>query len=207
MKNSIALSFGILFLLSCQETHKRSSTPIEIQRVESQSKRLNNQQIPETLLTLNGDSKADETSIKENLFGKFFCDRAEFYIIENPQNEIYSTKMESITLYYLDGELKKTRYLLESDIATSLLKDFGKFKISGFDPKNIEIIKSKNIIINTEKGVALNDSLTNYELKWILGEKEIKYRVNTNSKYNKFTYLEEVKDYKKELKAIEKFCI
>jgi len=78
-----------------------------------QTRNFDNKEVPEKLLTLNTPPTATSTQedIEENLFGKFFCDRAEFYVIKNPQNEVYATRPESITLFYLDGELRQTKYI------------------------------------------------------------------------------------------------
>jgi len=55
--------------------------------------------VPKQLLALNTKliSSSNEGDIKENLYGKFFYDRAEFYIIKNPKNKIHSSSIKSIT--------------------------------------------------------------------------------------------------------------
>jgi hypothetical protein len=208
MKNWTIFLLGVLLLTCCKQTNNDSLTSEKSLTLENPSKKFDNKEVPEKLLTLNTQPK-DESSrenIDENLFGKFFCDRAEFYIIKNPQNKVYSSRPESITLYYLDGELRQTKYILNSDITTKLLRELGGFKIIGLDFKNRDIISSRQIITKTENGVSLNSQLDNYELKWTFGDKEIKYRVNADSK-DKFVYLEKVKNYEKEFSTIEKYCI
>jgi|LakMenEpi03Aug12_release.lakeMendotaPanAssembly.Ray.scaffolds.fasta_scaffold843329_1 hypothetical protein len=208
MKKWTIILLGILILTCCERTKKDSLTKDNKETLIRPSKKLDNKEVPEKLLTLNTRPKTETTQglIDEVLFGKFFCDRAEFYIIKNPQNEIYSKRPESITLYYLDGELRQTKYILNGDIITNLLHDLGGFKITGLDLKNREIVSAKQIITKTKNGFALNSKLDNYELKWTFGDKEIKYRVNADSK-DKFVYLEKVKNYEKEFKTIEKYCI
>ena len=176
--------------------------------LEKKNTRLDHREVPEDLLTLSSqpETNAADTDIRENLFGKFFCDRAEFYIIKEPQNEIYSSTATSITLFYLDGELGKTTYELNQDIQRDLLKAFGKFSISGRDLKNRDIVASKHILIQTEKGPALNEGLDNYELKWTFGNRQVEYRVNVNRENRKYVYTEKVKDYDKSFKEIERYC-
>ena len=208
MRIWIVLLLGFLIFTCCQQTDNTSLSSEKASDLEKESKKFDNKEVPEKLLTLNTNPKdeSSEANIDENLFGKFFCDRAEFYIIKNPQNKIYSSQPESITLYYLDGELRQTKYILDSDITTKLLKQLGGFKIIGLDFKNREIIASRQIIVKTENGVSLNNKLDNYELKWAFGDKEIRYRVSPASK-EKFMYLEKVKDFEKEFSTIEKYCI
>jgi hypothetical protein len=172
-------------------------------------KTLDNQPVQENLLTLKKELKTEsiQADINENLFGKFFCDRAEFYIITNPQNEIYSARPESITLYYLDGELSQTKYILTEDITTHLIKMFGDFKITGFDLKNKTIIASEQVFIKTQDDWTLNDNLDNYELKWTIGDKQIKYSVRLNRQRERFVYFEKLKDYENTYSQIEKNCI
>jgi hypothetical protein len=170
--------------------------------------KLNNRNVPEDILTLTTESdESVQTAIQENLFGKFFCDRVAFYVIENPMNEIYAAKTESIILYYLDGELRQTRYCLAHDITANLIKSLGSFKIQGYDFKNRKIIEAGQLITKTDHGWILNNHLDNYELKWTLGEREVKYRVNLLKKEGKFIYLEKVRDYEKEFKQLEKYCV
>jgi hypothetical protein len=208
MKNWTVILLGILTLISCERTNKDTLTKDKESTLIQQSKKFDNKEVPEKLLTLNTQPKIESTqeNIDENLFGKFFCDRAEFYIIKNPKNKIYSSSPESITLYYLDGELRQTKYILDGNIVTNLLHDLGGFKITGLDFKNREIISGRQIIIKTEKGIIMNSKLDNYELKWTFGDKEIKYRVSADSK-DKFVYVEKVKNYENEFKTIEKYCI
>lgn len=171
--------------------------------------KLDDQKVPDRLLTLNTESKTEvmQGSVSGNLFGKFFCDRAEFYIIKNPQNNIFSAKANSIVLYYLDQQLRQTKYALTKDIVTQLVNSLGSFSIVGLDNKNREIVQSKRIVNKTKNGWTFNSQLDRYELEWTFGDKQIKYRVNPDNHEGHFVYLEKTKDYEKEFKALEKYCI
>jgi hypothetical protein len=208
MLKTILITFILLPVISCDKTNK--SIPKENRIfIQEKSRKLDNKELPEKLLTLATEPKTDDEigDIEENLFGKFFCDRAEFYIIKNPVNQIYSTSAESITLYYLDSELCQTKYILNNDIKEVLIKQWGDFKILGLDYKNRDVIKTGEILIKTTNGWTLNERLNNYELKWTIRDKEIKYRVKSDKFGKKFMYLEKSKDYEREFKQIEKHCV
>jgi hypothetical protein len=208
MKSLSLILFGLLTLTCCHQTTEDSLAEEKKMILIQQSNKFDNKEVPENILTLNTqpNNEITQENIDGNLFGKFFCDRAEFYIIKNPQNKIYSSHPESITLFYLDGELRQTKYILNSNIVANLLRELGSFKIKGLDFRNKEIISTRQIIVKTGKGIIMNSKLDNYELKWTFGDKEIKYRVTTASQ-DKFVYVEKAKNYEEEFKAIEKFCI
>ena len=207
MKYLPVFFLGILILVRCNTMIEDSKTINNESSLLHQKEKLDNKVVPEKLLTLDSSPNgvAKEDSVSENLFGKFFCDRAEFYIIKNPQNRVYSKGVKSITLYYLDGALRQTKYSLKDDIVKTLLHELGSFKIIGLDPRNREIISARQIIIQSEKGATMNNNLDNYEIKWTTSNKEIKYRVNRESR-DKFIYIEKAKDYEREFKMIEKHC-
>jgi hypothetical protein len=207
MKYSIILPLMILVLSSCG-TGGDSSIQSKEPALAEQPGEPESKEVPEEMLALNTQpvTKTAQVNIDEDLFGKFFCDRAEFYINKNPQNQLYSSKTNSITLYYLDNELRQTKHALASDISTFLLRDLGSFRMTGFDTKNRELIRAGKVVIKTKNGVVLNSKLDNFELRWIFDDKEIKYRVNTKST-TPFVYAEKVRGFEKEFKAIEKYCI
>lgn len=165
--------------------------------------------MPDELLILETPSptKNVNTNLDKHRFGKFFCDRAEFFVIHEPQYEVYSVKPKSITLFYLDGELSQTKYILSEDIVVKLLNELGRASIIGCDFENRSIIQTQPFLISTEHGLRLNEKLNNVELKWTFGEKQIKYRVNTTGGKAEFSYLEKLKNYEREFKKIEKYCI
>lgn len=195
--------------------HEEATNPTQLNLkpepiLEVKQKNLDSEIVPQQLLTLNTTPKTniEQGDLRGNLFGKFFFNRAEFYVIENPQNKIYSSHTESITLFYLDGELCQTKYLLENNIVSHLIKDLGNFNIKGFDIKNRDIISSGTSIIKIErKQLLIHKDLDNYQLKWSVGNKEIIYRVSTAQGYEKYEYTQKRKDYEQEYKAIEKYVL
>ena len=204
---TVLLIVGILSYQ--QEVNSATALKKELERepkLVPKLKNLDREIIPEELLTLNTNPKSNvkEGDIRGNLFGKFFYDRAEFYVIENPQNKIYTSATESITLFYLDGELCQTKYELESNISSYLIKDLGNFSIKGLNLKNRKIIEDGQTIFKEGKGIVLNKEFDNYQLKWTFGDKEIIYRVNSGDDYTKFEYLEKKKNYEEAFNAIER---
>jgi hypothetical protein len=137
------------------------------------------------------------------LYGRFFYERAEFFVIDNPTNTLHRSKVKSITLYYLDGQLSQTKYILDDNIVDRLIHNYGNFKIAGRDAHSREIISSQPIVHRTGTGWRLNDQLTRYELIWSVGNKQIKYGVDITSSKEPFTYWEQLKDYPKKFKTIE----
>ena len=200
----------ILFvaLISCKETSEEANSKKQPAPSKNRVVKLDGQKLPDRLLTLNTESNPEALAppVTGNLFGKFFCDRAEFYIIKNPQNNIFSAKANSIVLYYLDQQLRQTKYVLSDDIVTQLVNALGNFSIVGHDKKNNGIIESRRIVNKTSQGWEFNSALDNYELEWTFGDKQIKYIVSPHSFEGKFVYLEKVKDYDKEFKDLENLC-
>jgi hypothetical protein len=128
-------------------------------------------------------------------------------VIKEPLNLIYSARAKSITLFYLDGQLRQSKYVLTTDISTVLINELGKFKISGHDYKNRDVVAMKKVLNREGKVAKLNDELDNYELNWTIGDREIRYRVNTQQSFERFTYVEKIKSFEKEMRQIEQFCL
>ena len=201
--------FSVLVIIGILSYEENANGKIPLQKntkapILAPLKNLDRKEVPKALLTLSALPKTTikQGDIRGNLFGKFFYDRAEFYVIENPQNKIYSSTTESITLFYLDGELSKTKYILSSNIAPFLLKDLGNCSIKGLNVKNSEIITDGKPIFKKGGKVMLNKELDNYELTWTFKNKEIVYRVNNEN--TKFEYIERNKNYEQQFKAIER---
>jgi hypothetical protein len=203
----IAILVATLLVSACGETANDQS---DKDAKTSKKKRisLNNTTVPEKLLTLQNEitTHQQDDTFRNNLFGRFFCDRAEFFIIDNPQNNIYREKPQSIVLFFLDGELCQTKYQLNNNIANRLYKELGRCNIAGLDARNKKIIDNRDILVKSAGETFINYQLDNYELKWIFGDKEIRYRVEKTKDGNKFTYTEKLRKYEKQYNEIEKYC-
>src|SRR5690606_66860 len=93
----------LLFLIltaSCAEQEKSVVTG-QAKEEEPQPK-LDHHEVPGHLLAVGDTTDHD---IDGNLYGRFFCDRAEFYVIHSPQNRIQYSGVKTLTMCYLDGEL------------------------------------------------------------------------------------------------------
>lgn len=204
---TLTLAFTSIMFFACKEqTTMPGNNELTHQK---ETIKYADQPLSDEVLTLKTTSTEIDgvDDLDKHRFGKFFCDRAEFFVIHEPQYEVYSVKPKSITLFYLDGELSQTKYILSEDIINKLLNELGRASIIGCDFENRSVIQTQPILISTEQGLRLNEKLNNFELKWTFGEKQIKYRVNTTGGKAEFSYLEKVKNYERVFKKIEKYCI
>lgn len=205
MKNLVALFLGLSCLTSC------SFSKEDIPLTEASAKKvkrltnLNDKEVPEQFLSLGEQDEipAAKANMGGNLYGKFFNERAEFFIIENPKNKLLDTKVSSITLYYLDGQLGKTKYILEKDATKKLIECYGNFKISAHDKKNRDILKSGQVLVKNGDQLILNPALDNYELKWLTDNNTIVYKVNTHDRHETYRYIEQRNTYEQNFKEIE----
>ena len=210
LQKSFLLPILVIFLIGCQPRGQEEAvTTLNKGKGGGRSvKSFDRQEVPQGLLTLSAQAQkgeAHKTQVpKENLYGKFFDERAAFYIIEEPQNKLFQAKVKSLTLYYLDGQLSQTRYIVEQDIVDSLLKMYGSFGIIGHDPKNQELIRSRQIMLSTADGLVFNKALDNYQLVWQVEDQQIRYRVNIHTLNEQFKYVERTKAYKQTLNEIER---
>ena len=159
----IAFLFTCIALVSCEkEPAKEDSKKIPIAEITKSEKNVSERflRIDGTLDTLR------QYELGKDLFGKFFQERAEFYIIENPNKTIYNHPVKSITLYFLDGKLSKTKYELDTDISDDLIHSYGTFTIKGYDSITRRLFKTEKIVDRVNNKKILNKNLVNYELKW-----------------------------------------
>lgn len=211
MKKLVVIFLGAICLTSCsyskEETTLTDTTTAKVTMLNN----LNYKEIPDEFLTLYEPEEQEETAVSEaeadiggNLYGKFFNERAEFFIIENPQNKLHDTGVKSITLYYLDGQLEKTKYILQQNVADKLIECYGSFKISAHDSKNRDILKSGKVLVKTDEDIELNQELDNYQLKWTSGNNIIVYKVNLNDRQEAYRYVEKRSTYEQNFREIEK---
>lgn len=206
MKNLIAIFLGLSCLTSCSFNKEEVPfTDISTAKV-TRLNNLNHKEVPDEFLSLYEQEETEtiNSDIGGNLYGKFFNERAEFFIIENPQNKLHDTGVKSITLYYLDGQLGKTKYILQQNVADKLIECYGSFKISAHDSKNRDILKSGKVLVKTDEDIELNHELDNYQLTWTSGNNKIVYKVNVNDKQETYRYVEKRSTYEQNFREIEK---
>lgn len=209
MRNLIAIFLGVSCMVSCSNNQEdMPGTNTRMAKITLLNN-LNNKEVPVEFLSLHEPTEEEGTAVADadiagNLYGKFFNERAEFFIIDNPKNKLHNTAVKSITLYYLDGQLGKTKYILEHDAAERLIKCYGNFKISAHDNKNREILTSGKVLIRKGEDIVLNQQLDNYELKWTSGNNIIVYKVNLNDEQETYRYVEKRNTYEQNFREVEK---
>ena len=197
------LFFVFLSLTACKPGHKQSFAPeiifpdsaVTVDSI-SGTKLLNLK--PAENDSLSGDD------LDENLFGKFYGDRAAFYIIKNPGYKIFGENIKSITLFYLDGNLFKTKYIMENNITDRLINKYPRFSFRGFDERNRELMGVEKIFYKEDKKWFLNKHLTNYDIHWLIGNYEMRMRVNERDSLETYIYIVKNKIYERTFSEIER---
>lgn len=196
---------GILFFMLCACDSWRTNKSV----TESELARNGSSQIvPSGMLEVDTavvlkDLETETNLLEEHLFGKFFNDRAEFYIIKNPDNKMFHSDIEKITLYYIDGILCKTRYDLDRAVAEALVDNYGSFKIMGLDSVNTRIVKSGDVLRSETGLTKLNSELNNFEMTWRKRDKVFVYRHVDNDSVRQFTFVEKLDDYDRRLRSVD----
>jgi hypothetical protein len=184
---------------SCEKEEKKKPSNAETQEVKKSEKN-----IPERFLRIDGNVDTLRSyELANHLFGKFFRQRAEFYVIENPNKTLYNHPVKSITLYFLDGMLAKTKFELENDISDDLIKSYGAFTIKGYDTLTRKLLKTEKVVEARDDKNVLNKNLINYQLKWDRDTKFIYARVDKSKLQKRFEYIESIKYYQEKYQQAE----
>jgi hypothetical protein len=144
-------------------------------------------------------------NLNKNLYGKFFYDRAEYYIIENPSNKLWGRNVLKSTLYYFDGQLYKIKYLMADDISHELINEHRQFKVRPLDSLSRVVVKSQAVVFQQNSTLMMNDNLSAYELTWTRDDKLVKWRTSLEHEGKYFEYSEILASYKKKYKELELF--
>jgi hypothetical protein len=137
-------------------------------------------------------------------FGKFFEDRAEFFVIPNSTSKILGSPVKTIVLYYLDDRHCQSKFFLSGNISNELIARYGKFRIAPLDHENNERLKRGPVLVKENERTILNKALTRVELSWVLADKVIRFRVDLQEKSDQFIYTEHIPDYEQVFRAVEK---
>lgn len=194
-----------LVVVSCGPPQKPVNQSIQAGILPSQPPGYSEKPVPDDLMTFTADPEASEedtlvrtADLDEHFFGSFYSDRADFYVIDDPQNSIFNSKIEQLTLYYIDGTLCKTKYMLAQNIGMQLVRNYGSFKIIGCDSVNKAIIARGSVM----EGKVLNEGLNNYEMSWSLNNKVYEFRVDTRTAALRYQFIEKIKNYEWQLKRL-----
>lgn len=169
------------------------------------------QNIPEPRYILPQDAlaftpKSDTTEqpwLKDHFFGKFFQDRAEFFVIQNSTSEIFGTPVKTIVLYYLDERHCQSKFIVSENIADKLIARYGTFSLTALDDYNRELAENENVLIEENGSKKLNRDFTHVELSWKLSDKIVRFRLNEQHKTEPFVYTEHVPEYQNLYRTVE----
>ena len=198
----IAFLLFCLALISCEKDSEKEEEQQDLDPAEIKKSEKN---VSERFLRIDGTlDTLRQYELGKDLFGKFFQERAEFYIIENPNKTIYNHPVKSITLYFLDGKLSKTKYELDADISDDLIHSYGAFTIKGYDSITRRLFKTEKIVDRVNNKKILNKNLISYELKWEMSSKFIYTRVDKSGPMVRYEYIESLKNYDAKFRGVER---
>ena len=170
-------------------------------------KTANNKKVPQTLLQVDSleaeEHERHAMLLEDHFFGSFHNERAEFYVIDAPKNLLLGSKVNTISLYYIDGVMCKTKYNLQRSISEALMKQYGTFKIVGLDARNKEIIKQRRVLETKQGRQTLNDQLNRFEMIWEVEGKILVYREVREGSATTYDFTEKLKDYERRLRSVE----
>ena len=199
MIRTIFLAICLTFVSCEKEPAKEEQQDPDLEITKSEKN------VSERFLRIDGTlDTLRQYELGKDLFGKFFQERAEFYIIENPNKTIYGHPVKSITLYFLDGKLSKTKYELDAEISDDLIHSYGTFTIKGYDSITRRVFKTEKIVDRVDNKKVLNKNLVNYELKWEMSSKFIYTRVDKSGPKVRYEYVESLKNYDEKFKGVER---
>lgn len=147
------------------------------------------------ILTINETFEEERPSLDDYLFGKFFQDRAEFFVIQQSNSRIFNTPVSTVVLYYLDGEHCKTKFIMAEDIGARLIAEYGNFKIVPLDEPTKELLAQEEIIITENNKKVINKTFRKYELLWKLNTKIVRFKVDLDNPIEPYIYTEHVPQY------------
>ncbi|MCE2935865.1 MAG: hypothetical protein ACK5V5_04710 [Cyclobacteriaceae bacterium] len=196
-----------VLLLSLGSCSRRQGTQRDVGSIQTEQNQIG-PNVPSGLLVV--DTAVGNTAehrqldlLEEHLFGRFFNDRAEFYVIKNPENKLFSSGVQSITMYYIDGVLGKTKYILTSSISADLISNYGNFRIAGLDSINKKLVRNRNILQSQSTIPLLDQRLNHFEMSWQKKDKIFLYRELRNDSARQFVFIEKLNDYDKRLRAVD----
>lgn len=206
MKNLFTLFIATIFLASCSPEKEDALRADEAGNHQQQFTNFNHQEVPAKLLQLQDTLKTDSVlqPLEGNLFGRFFSDRVEFFIVDKPTNLIQDSRVKFLTMYYVDGQLGQVKYNLEQDVVDRLIGTYGSFRIDGRDSLNRARIKNSEVVTFTPEGMAFNSQLDNYQMKWDLEHAQIVYHVNLRDSLEPYKYIERLKNFESVYRSVRR---
>lgn len=201
----ILLSSFTLIIFSCDKKAPQSETKIDPAQAVAENKEIIGEKEAPKVKSIDFDLAEDivNNDIEEKLFGKFFDERAEFFIIKEPHKTIHNANVKKMTLFYLDGKLAKMKYILDSDISNALLNNYGSCKLKGLDPEDRYLMKNSEVIKKEDNSYTLSDKLNNFQIQWDLDDRTLVLRVQTKEDEKIFEFEEKILNYERYFKTME----
>lgn len=199
---------SLIFIIACSSKEEKSSTRERQAKAISDSldTRFPQRRLPSSFkFELN--TPRDVFYLKSaQLHGSFFENKIEFYTIEEPSIRLFDTRIKKVTLYFIDGYLTKTKYLLEKDISSALINVHGKFNMVPLDTLTKNSVEDKKILRKVNKLYELHGNVQQYQLKWKKENKTLRYRKIrdlTLENESVMEYIEELNDYLPQFRMLE----
>jgi len=161
--------------------------------------------LEQTLITVPIGSNRSAIDISdEHLHGRFFQDRAEFFVVEQPLLYLADTKVEELTLYFIDDVLCKKKYELASDISTDLMRTYGTFKFRALNDSSKTIAKKEGVLQKSTKKKTMNQNMNYYRMRWPNQKPALYYEYKRDSVEERRLLIEELSEYKNLLREAER---
>jgi hypothetical protein len=155
-------------------------------------------------MTLGDSISSAPSELTKNRYGQFFYGRAQYYVVENPTNELMDTKVLRTILYYFDSKLYRVQYIIANDVSHKLINTLPNFSIVTFNHESRSILHNEPPVLRlSNKSLMLNPGLTDYELRWRGEETIVKWRCAKSRNY--FEYSEVNADYAEKFYELEKY--
>lgn len=151
--------------------------------------------------------KPDLANADENLFGKFYNDRIEFHIIDEPDIQLHEAEVSKITLYYIDGVLCRKKYELDRAIADELVIKYGAVSYKSLNHATDSLAREMGIVLSSANGNRFNPYLKKYRLRWKLSDMSIYFLHEEDSTAVINQYIEEMVEYRQLYKSVQKELI
>ena len=199
---TLCLMFCFVGLVSCRNRHERNEQTREYQPFYQPEEFIDGIQ---TVTMALGDSiEAAPTELSKNKYGDFYYGRAEYYVVENPTNELMNTKVLRSMLYYFDKKLYRVQYILASDVSYDLINALPTFSIVTYNTESRNCLNNEPAVLRLSNGKRLlNPGLNDYELRW-RGEKTmVKWRCAKGRNY--YEYSELSANYAEKFYELEKY--
>ncbi len=203
MNTNKILIILVLLILSCSDLRKNGGEE-DLVRRQTIGKG-DTEATEQTLLTVKiGTPKSSIDISEHHLYGRFFQDRAEFFIVEQPKLYLSDTKVDELTLYFIDGVLCKKKYKLAEDISSDLMRAYGTFKFRALNDSSKKISKREGILKKVGGKKFINDKLTYYRMRWTKQQPTLYYQYKRDSAAENHLLIEELVDYKDLLREAER---